>query len=81
MDSSPGQARVVDLTFRVFGRGLHPDWFSVRAHRRVAVDGWQADLRIIDGGHAVTFEILIFPWYHIGSLDTMLATPINNERN
>lgn len=48
--------RVPDLTFRVFGRALHPDWFAVRAFRRLAMDGWEADLRLIDGGHAIGFR-------------------------
>ena len=56
MSSSPGRSRVADLAFRVFGQAVHPDWFSTKALRRVAVDGWQADIRIIAGGHAVTWR-------------------------
>jgi hypothetical protein len=56
MGSSLDQSRVADLNFQVFGRNLHPDWFAVKAHRRVAVDGWMADLRIIDGGHAIVWR-------------------------
>ena len=56
MSSSLGQSRVADLTFQVFGRSLHPDWFAVRAHRRVAHDSWMADIRIIEGGHAVLWR-------------------------
>ena len=56
MGSSLGRSRVADLTFRVFGRVLHPDWFGTEAHRRVGVDAWQADIRIIDGGHAITWR-------------------------
>ena len=41
------------MMFRVFGRSLHPDWFSVRVHQRVVQDGWDADVRLLDGGHAV----------------------------
>jgi len=56
MKSSSERPRVADLTFRVFGRPIHPDWFAVRAHRRVAVDGWVADIRIVAGGHAIAWR-------------------------
>ncbi len=56
MGSSLGRARVADLAFRVFGRPVHPDFFVTQAHRRVAVDAWTADVRIIDGGHAITWR-------------------------
>ena len=52
MGVSFGRSRIADLTFRVFNRGLHPDWFATRVFRRVEQLGWEADLRIIDGGHA-----------------------------
>jgi Protein of unknown function DUF2617 len=51
-----GGSRVGDLTFRVFDRTLHPDWFATREFRRIEQLGWEADLRIIDGGHAVVFR-------------------------
>jgi Protein of unknown function DUF2617 len=51
-----GRSRVADLTFRVFDRTLHPDWLATREFRRVEQVGWEADLRIIDGGHAVVFR-------------------------
>jgi Protein of unknown function DUF2617 len=56
MGVSFGRSRVADLAFQVFARSVHPDWFSVRAHHRVARQGWEADLRIIEGGHAVVFR-------------------------
>ncbi len=87
MGSSLGRSRVADLAFRVFGRAVHPDWFATRAFRRVAVDSWVADIRIIDGGHAVTWrsgeirltEILV------GSSDpspngVLLDSPVRHER-
>ena len=40
-------------TIRVFNRMIHPDWFAVKAHRRLVQDGWEADVRVIDGGHAI----------------------------
>jgi hypothetical protein len=56
MGVSHGRSRISELAFRVFGRSLHPDWFTVREHRRVGAEGWEADLRVIDGGHAVVFR-------------------------
>jgi Protein of unknown function DUF2617 len=51
-----GRSRVAEQTFQVFNRPLHPDWFATREFRRVEQLGWEADLRIIDGGHAVVFR-------------------------
>ncbi len=56
MESSRSQPHVSDLAFQVFSRSIHPDWFEVRAHRRVVQDGWEADVRIVDGGHAITWR-------------------------
>jgi len=56
MGVSFGRSRVADLTFQVFARTIHPDWFAVRGHRRITQDGWEADVRIIEGGHAVVFR-------------------------
>lgn len=55
MGVSSGQSRVADLVFTVIGRTLHPEWFSVRAHRRVMKTGWEVDARIIEGGHAISW--------------------------
>jgi hypothetical protein len=51
-----GRSSVADLAFRVFNRPLHPDWFATREFRRVGRTGWEADLRIIDGGHSIVFR-------------------------
>ena len=53
MASSPSRPPIPKLSFRVFSRAIHPDWFAVKAHRRVVQDGWDADVRVIDGGHAI----------------------------
>jgi hypothetical protein len=50
-----GRSSVAELTFQVFNRPLHPDWFATRAFRRVAQTCWEADLRIIEGGHSIVF--------------------------
>ncbi|MFO0907616.1 MAG: DUF2617 family protein [Isosphaeraceae bacterium] len=56
MGVSFGRPRAADLTFQVFGRVLHPDWFGVRSHQRIGQGGWEADVRIIEGGHAIVFR-------------------------
>ena len=88
MSSSLGQSRVADLSFQVFGRVLHPDWFAVRAHRRVALDGWQADIRMIEGGHAILWragdvrqaEILAGPSTLLPEPGLLFHSPIRHER-
>ena len=56
MGVSSGRSRVADLAFRVFNRAVHPDWFSTREFRRVEQLGWEADIRILEGGHAFVFR-------------------------
>jgi hypothetical protein len=51
-----GRSSVAELAFHVFNRSVHPDWFATRAFRRIEQLGWEADLRIIDGGHSVVFH-------------------------
>jgi hypothetical protein len=88
MSSSLGQSRVADLSFQVFGRSLHPDWFAVRAHRRVGLGGWQADIRIIEGGHAITWssgeirltEVLAGPSTLLPEPGLLFHSPIRHER-
>ena len=41
-----GRSRVADLTFQVFNRSLHPEWFATREFRRVeqkTMDGGRPD--------------------------------------
>ena len=88
MGSSLGRSRVADLAFRVFGREVHPDWLATRAHRRVAVDAWQADVRIIEGGHAITWrsgqvrltEILGGSATPVPESNLLLDCPVRHER-
>ena len=51
-----GRSSVADLTFQVFSRSLHPEWFATREFRRVEQKRWAADVRIVEGGHAVVFS-------------------------
>jgi hypothetical protein len=56
MGVSFGRSHVADLTFQIFLKAIHPDWFLVRQHRRITQEGWEADVRIIEGGHAIIFR-------------------------
>ncbi len=56
MGVSSGRLRVSDLSFQVFRRPIHPDWFTTRSFRRLDHRAFSADLRIIEGGHALLFR-------------------------
>jgi hypothetical protein len=56
MGVESGQTRVSDLTYQVYARALHPDWFETHAFKRLAQSGWRADLRIINGGHVLVWS-------------------------
>jgi hypothetical protein len=56
MAVSSGRAPVANTAFQVFAKAIHPDWFAVRGHRRLTQDAWEADVRIIEGGHAILFR-------------------------
>jgi hypothetical protein len=89
MGVSFGRSRVADLSFQIFSRAIHPDWFAVRQHRRVGQDGWEADIRIIEGGHAIIFrsgavrltEILAGPETHLPEPGLLFHSPIRRERS
>jgi hypothetical protein len=89
MGVSFGRSRVADLTFQVFARAIHPDWFAARNHRRVTQDGWEADVRIIEEGHAITFrsgtvrltEVLAGPETHLPEPGLLFHSPVRHERS
>lgn len=88
MGVSSGRSRVGDLSFRVFSRALHPEWFAVREHRRYAQSGWQADARIVEGGHVVLWscgptrlaEVLCGPETVLPEPGLMFQAPVRQER-
>jgi hypothetical protein len=88
MGVSYGRTRVADLAFQVFSRSVHPDWFSVREHTRISQEGWEADLRVIEGGHAVVFrsgsirltEVLSGPETLLPEQGLLFHSPIRHER-
>jgi len=89
MGVSFGRARIADLAFHVFHRSLHPEWFSTRAHRRFSRGEWQADVRIIEGGHSIVFgsksfrltEVLAGPETRLPEPGLLYHSPIRNERS
>lgn len=89
MGVSFGRSRVADLSFQVFARAIHPDWFSVREHRRLTRTGWDADVRLIEGGHAVVWssgpcrvsEVLCGPETPLPEPGLMFHSPVVRERS
>src|SRR3954452_24841820 len=88
MGVSHGRSRIADLAFQVFSRSVHPDWFAVREHTRVSQEGWEADLRVIEGGHAIVFrsgavrlpEVLAGPETLLPESGLLFHSPIRHER-
>jgi hypothetical protein len=84
-----GRARVADLSFQVFNRALHPDWFATRVHRRIPQERWEADVRIIAGGHVVIFgcgpirltEILCGPETPLPEPGRLFQSGVRSERS
>jgi hypothetical protein len=84
-----GRSRVADQAFQVYARAIHPDWFTVRQHRRVVQDGWEADIRIIEEGHAIIFrsgavrltEVLGGPETALPEPGLLFHSPIRRERS
>jgi hypothetical protein len=89
MGVSFGRSRVADQAFQVYARAIHPDWLTVRQHRRVTQDGWEADIRIIEGGHAILFrsgavrltEVLAGPETALPEPGLLFHSPIRRERS
>lgn len=85
----PGRGRVADLAFQVFNRALHPDWFATRDYRRIPQERWEADIRIIEGGHAVIFgcgairltEILSGPETVLPEPGILYQSSVQSERS
>ena len=89
MGVSHGRSRVGDLVFQVYNRLLHPDWFVVKNFCRVTRNGWEADIRIIEGGHAVIFraggsrmtEVVAGPDTLLPEPGLVFHSPIKHERS
>jgi hypothetical protein len=89
MGVSSGRSRIADLSFQVFGRSIHPDWLATRRHRRITQVGWEADVRIIEGGHAITWacgpvrltEILCGPETPLPEPGLLFHSGVRHERS
>jgi hypothetical protein len=89
MGVSYSRSKVVDLGFQVVARAIHPDWFAVRRHRRISRPVWEADLRIIEGGHAITWsngmscltEVLCGPETPLPERGVLLHRPVRQEHS
>jgi len=89
MGVSSGRSKIADLSFQVFGRALHPDWFAVRAHRRYHHANWEADVRIIEGGHAIIWscgpvrvtEVLAGPDTQLPEAGLLYHSAVRHERS
>lgn len=83
-----GRTRVNDLEVLVFGRTIHPDWHGCLQHRRFQRESWEADIRIIDGGHAITWaagpsritELLIRVDAAMPDAGLLFQSPLSEER-
>jgi hypothetical protein len=88
MGVSFGRSRVADLSFQVISRVIHPEWFTVRQNRRITQEWWEADVRIIEGGHAITFrsgavcltEVLAGPETHLPEPGLLFHSALRRER-
>jgi hypothetical protein len=89
MGVSSGRSRVADLSFQVFNRPLHPEWFTTKTFHRVKQRGWEADLRIIEGGHVILFgsgsirlaEVLSGPETALPEPGLLFHSPLRRERS
>jgi len=57
MGVGSGRARVADVAFHVIRGPLHPDWYITHRFLRITQGRWEADFRIIEGGHAIVFVL------------------------
>lgn len=48
--------RVKDLTFQVFGRPLHPEFFDILAQKKIRRDDYDLSLQITQTGHIITWD-------------------------
>jgi hypothetical protein len=89
MAVTSGRAPVASTAFQVFAKTIHPDWFTVRGHRRLTQESWEADVRIIEGGHVVLFrsgavrltEVLAGPEVVLPEPGLLFHSPIKHERS
>ena len=87
--SDPAVHGLRTLHFRCSSLGLHPDWFATRVHRRIVQARWEADVRIIEGGHLIIFgagrvrlsEVLCGPETSLPEPGLLFHSAIRHERS
>ncbi|MEZ6091854.1 MAG: DUF2617 family protein [Pirellulaceae bacterium] len=48
--------KIAELSFRVFGRSLHPELFEFHRSRRIQRDAFSADISITNSGHVICWR-------------------------
>jgi hypothetical protein len=89
MKADSSRPKLNDLAFQVFSRTIHPEWLEVRTHHRLIHEGWDADVRVINGGHAIHWrfdsyrmtEILTCPDPSLPETGRLFQTPVRRERS
>lgn len=84
-----GRSRVAELALQVTDRVIHPDWLTTRAFRRIRQGAWEADVRIVDGGHSICFrcgpirisEVLVGSRIPLPDQGVLDRSPIRAERS
>jgi hypothetical protein len=81
--------RIATPSLRVFTRVIHPEWFQVIKSRRVTRTGWNLDIRVLFGGHSLTWatgdirlsEILVDPQQALPSAGLVFHASPRQERS
>ena len=89
MGVGPGPSKVADVEIHVFGRVVSPEWFCVKASRRISKTGWEADVRIVDRGHAITWgsgssrltEVFVGPEVILPQAGLLYHSRVKRERS
>lgn len=80
--------KVAEMTLRIYGHAIHPEWFETRARERIAHSNWQAEIRILTCGHVVFWiagrsivtEVLTGPDVDLPEIGLLYRSPLKSER-
>ncbi len=89
MSDAGQRTQIGDLRFSVFARALHPEWFRTLRHCRIGGEAWEADVRIVDGGHTVSLkfgssrvtEVLCGARHELPENGLLFQGPVRHERS
>lgn len=81
--------KVAELTFRLYGRSLHPELFQIHKSRTVERGGYSAKIDITSAGHVVTWrfagltltEVAASAQHPLPQQRRLLAYRLRGERN